>query len=135
MAHSGMHLKIFLPFRTVTDKTSVQRIVVETRSGSFGILPNRRDCVAALAPGILVFETAEEGETYVAVDEGVLTKTGSQVLVSVRNAIQGAELGELRRAVEEEFLNLNEQERSMRQTLAKIETGFIRRMAKFHHDR
>ena len=135
MAQPGMHLKIFLPFRTVADKTAVQRIVVETRSGSFGILPHRRDCVAALAPGILVFETAAEGEVYVAVDEGVLTKTGSQVLVSVRNAIQGAELGELRRAVEEEFLNLNEQERSMRQTLAKIESGFIRRMAKFHHDR
>lgn len=26
----------------------------------FGTLPHRRDCVAALAPGVLVFDTAEK---------------------------------------------------------------------------
>ena len=68
-------------------------------------------------------------------DEGVLTKTGGLVLVAVRNAVLGKELSDLRRAVEADFLQLNEQERGMRQTLAKIESGFIRRMARFHHER
>lgn len=132
---TGMHLQILLPFAVAVDRQAVRRIVAETRSGSYGILPRRRDCSAALAPGILVFETAEEGETYVAVDEGVLTKTGRLVLVAVRNAIVGTDLARLREAVEKEFLNLSEQERGMRQTLARIESGFIRRMARFHHDR
>jgi F-type H+-transporting ATPase subunit epsilon len=63
----------------------VSRIVAETREGSFGLLPHRLDCVAALAPGILIYETEAEGEVYLAVDEGVLVKTGLDVLVSVRN--------------------------------------------------
>ena len=45
-----------------------------------------------------------EGEVYVAVDEGVLIKTGQDVLVSVRNAIVGTDLSQLREAVKEEFL-------------------------------
>jgi F-type H+-transporting ATPase subunit epsilon len=110
------------------------RIVAETHEGSFGLLPHRRDCVAALAPGILIYETKAEGEVYVAVDEGVLVKTGLDVLVSVRNAIGGTDLGQLRDSVEREFLNLNEREQSVRSVMVKMESGFIRRLAEFHHE-
>ena len=129
-----MNLRVLLPFRVFAEKSSVSRIVAETRKGSFGILPHRLDCVAALAPGILIYENEIEGEVYVAVDEGVLIKTGLDVLVSVRNAISGKELGRLREAVEKEFLNLDEREQNVRSVLAKMETGFIRRLAEFHHD-
>ena len=129
-----MNLKVLLPFHVFTEKTGVTRIVAETREGSFGILPHRLDCVAALAPGILIYEDEAEGEVYVAVDEGVLIKTGSEVLVSVRNAIAGTDLRQLREAVEREFLNLNEREQTVRSVLAKMESGFIRRFAEFHRD-
>ncbi len=129
-----MNLRVLLPFRIFAEKSSVSRIVAETRKGSFGLLPHRLDCVAALAPGILIYENEIEGEVYVAVDEGVLIKTGLDVLVSVRNAISGKELGRLREAVEQEFLNLDEREQNIRSVLAKMETGFIRRLAEFHHD-
>ena len=46
-----MNLKVLLPFEIFADKTGVSRIVAETREGSFGLLPHRLDCVAALAPG------------------------------------------------------------------------------------
>ncbi|MEO5655762.1 MAG: F0F1 ATP synthase subunit epsilon, partial [Nitrosospira sp.] len=94
-----MNLKILLPFGVFAEKTGVARIVVETSSGSYGLLPNRLDCVAALVPGILAFETKEEGEVYIAVDEGILIKTGVEVLVSVRNAITGADLATLHETV------------------------------------
>ena len=129
-----MHLKVLLPFRIFADKTSVSRIVAETREGSFGLLPHRLDCVAALAPGILIYENEAEGEVYVAIDEGVLVKTGLEVLISVRNAIAGTDLGQLREAVEKEFLNLNEREQNVRSVMAKMETDFIRRLAEFHHE-
>ena len=134
MPPARMNLKILLPFRIFSDQAGVSRIVAETRAGSFGLLPHRLDCVAALAPGILVFETEADGEVYVAVDEGTLVKTGTDVLVSVRNAIGGADLSKLREAVEQEFLNLDEQEKSVRSVLAKLENGFIRRFAAFHHE-
>jgi F-type H+-transporting ATPase subunit epsilon len=129
-----MNLKVLLPFQVFAEKTGVTRIVAETRAGSFGLLPHRLDCVAALPPGILIYEDEAEGEVYLAVDEGVLIKTGQDVLVSVRNAIAGTDLRHLRQAVEREFLHLNEQERSVRAALAKMESGLIRRMAEFHHD-
>ncbi len=129
-----MHLKILLPFRIFAENAGVSRIVAETREGAFGLLPHRLDCVAALAPGILVFETEADGEVYVAVDEGTLVKTGTDVLVSVRNAIGGADLAKLREKVEQEFLTLDDQEKSVRSVLAKLESGFIRRFAAFHHE-
>jgi len=129
-----MNLKILLPFKIFAEKIGVLRIVAESREGSFGLLPHRLDCVVALAPGILVFETEAEGEVCMAVDEGVLVKTGDDVLVSVRNAIGGMDLGKLHEAVEREFRNLDEQEKSVRSVLAKLESGFIRRFATFHHE-
>ncbi len=128
-----MNLKILLPFQIFAEKNRVSRIVADTREGSFGLLPHRLDCVAALAPGILTYETTSDGEVFVAVDEGVLVKTGPDVLVSVRRALVGRDLGELREAVEREFLTLDEREQSMRSILAKMEGDLIRRMASLHH--
>src|ERR1017187_6663658 len=87
-----MNLKVLLPFQIFAEKTGVLRIVAETRTGSFGLLPHRLDCAAALGPGILTYETESDGEVFVAVDEGVLVKSGLDVLVSVRRAIGGADL-------------------------------------------
>ena len=126
-----MHLKILLPSQVFADKTGITRIVAETREGSFGLLPQRLDCVAALAPGILTYETEDAGEVFVAVDEGVLVKTGPEVLVSVRRATNGPDLGQLHALVEKEFLTLDEEEKSVRSVVAKLETGLLVRLADF----
>jgi F-type H+-transporting ATPase subunit epsilon len=129
----SMNLKVLLPFQVFAEKTDVMRIVAETREGSFGLLPRRLDCVLALAPGILIYETVAQGEVCVAVDEGVLVKTGPEVLVSVRRAMGGTDLGRLREAVEREFLTQGEDEQSLRQVMAKLEAGFMRRLEGFRH--
>ena len=134
MSASLMHLKILLPFQVFTEKTSVSRMVAETRAGSFGLLPHRLDCVAALVPGILIYQTEADGEVFVAVDQGVLVKTGPDVLVSVRRAISGTDLGQLHEAVKKEFLTLDETEQDAREAVAKLETGFLRRFATLQHE-
>jgi F-type H+-transporting ATPase subunit epsilon len=134
MNAAGMHLKILLPFRVFAEHDRVARIVAETEDGFFGILPRRLDGVAALVPGILVFEAGDGDAQFVAVDEGVLVKTGRDVMVSVRNAVAGKDLGQLRATVEREFLNLGEREQSVRSVLAKLETSFVRRMVELRHD-
>ena len=126
-----MNLKVLLPFEIFADKTEVLRIVAETREGSFGILPLRLDCVAALAPGILTYETKQDGTVYLAVDEGVLVKAGQDVLVSVRHAIGGTDLSQLHEAVKREFLMLDEAEQRLRTAMSKIAGGFLRRVAEF----
>jgi F-type H+-transporting ATPase subunit epsilon len=129
-----MNLKVLLPFGIFAETTGVSRIVAETKDGSFGILPHRLDCVAALVPGIFSFETEKEGEVFIAVDEGILVKTGLDVLVSVRRAIGGSDLSLLSESVEREFLNLDEHEQTMRSELAKLEAGFLQRLGVIEYE-
>ena len=129
-----MNLKVLLPFRVFTEKRDIARIVAETSHGSFGILPHRLDCVAALLPGILIYEEKNKGEAYVAVDEGVLAKIGPDVVVAVRNAIAGKDLHELREAVEREFVILDQQDRNARMALAKMENSLVRSLMEFNHE-
>jgi F-type H+-transporting ATPase subunit epsilon len=130
-----MQLKVLLPFEIFLQKTDVLRVIAETREGSFGILPHRLDCVAALAPGILTYETQADGVVDVAVDEGVLVKAGMDVTVSVRRAVAGTDLSKLHDAVKEEFLKLDESDRTLRDTLEKMEGGLFGRFAEFQRDR
>jgi F-type H+-transporting ATPase subunit epsilon len=62
----------------------------------------------------------------------VLVKAGAEVLVSVRRAVGGADLGALRAAVERDFLNADDQ--GVRAVMAKLESGFLRRFMAFHHE-
>jgi F-type H+-transporting ATPase subunit epsilon len=130
-----MNMRIFLPFHVFAELTDVLRIVAETRQGSFGLLPHRLDCVAALSPGILTYETREKGTVYLAVDEGVLVKAGPNVLISVRHAIAGADLGQLHETVKRQFLTIDQQERDVRLVVAKMESGLLARLAEFQHER
>jgi F-type H+-transporting ATPase subunit epsilon len=128
-----MELKILLPFKIYAETENVNRIIFETSAGSYGLLPQRLDCVAALIPGILSYETEKTGIHYVAVDKGVLVKSGKQVLISVRNAIGGVDLGKLGETVKKEFMEKTESETNARSVLQKLESGFIYRFNKFRN--
>ncbi len=67
-----MNLKVLLPYGVFAARSAVARIVAETHEGSCGLLPRRLDCVAALVPGILIYQCAGQPEVYAAVDKGVL---------------------------------------------------------------
>ena len=129
-----MDLKILLPYRIFAEIRNVSRIVAETSEGSFGLLPKRLDCVAALVPCIFTYETDSKTVHYLAVDEGILVKAGSEVMVSVRNAFGGTDLGKLHESVEKEFKKLDDSERDIRSTMAKIESGFLYNLEKFRKE-
>jgi F-type H+-transporting ATPase subunit epsilon len=134
-----INLRILLPSRVFMVKHGVKAVVVQTSHGSVGFLPKRRDGVAALVPGILSYKNSEiegegEEESYVAIDHGILVKTGQDIFVSVRNAIAEGDLAMLQEAVDREFVNLSEQEKTVRMMLSKMESGFVRRFMEFRHD-
>jgi F-type H+-transporting ATPase subunit epsilon len=103
MEKKEMNLKILLPFQVFSETKNVSRIEVETSRGTFCLFPQRLDCVEILIPGIFTYETETDGVCHLAVDEGVLVKSGTQVLMSVRRAIRGSELSHLRQTVNKEF--------------------------------
>jgi F-type H+-transporting ATPase subunit epsilon len=108
--------------------------VAETSAGSFGLLAQRLDCVAALVPGILSYVSQTKGEVFLALDEGVLVKMGAEVQISARRAIAGADLRELRDAVVREFVRADHQEKHLREVMARLEGGFLRRFARLEND-
>jgi F-type H+-transporting ATPase subunit epsilon len=105
----------------------VRRIVAEGPHGHFGMLPGHVDFVSELVPGILLYETKEGAERFVAVNSGTLVKCGNEVRVAVRGAVEGDDLGALRARVEAEFQQRDEEERDARAALARLEASMIRR--------
>jgi F-type H+-transporting ATPase subunit epsilon len=126
-----MNLDILLPNKVFAKHKNVMRVIVETLEGSYGILPNRRDCTAALAPGILTYEIESGKEIYIAIDQGIVVKKGNDILVSVRQAIQGIGLSQLREAIKAEFLTLDEKQQEIRFAMDKLESSFLQRLTEF----
>jgi F-type H+-transporting ATPase subunit epsilon len=127
-----MHLRILLPSQVFAALDDVSEIIVETQQGSLGLLPQRLDCVAALVPGILTYR-APAGTVDLAVAEGVLVKTGPDVLVSVRHAIPGIDLAALHDNVKRDFLAVNQEERVVRRAVATLESSFIAKFNRIDH--
>ena len=121
-----MRLKLLTPTETVMDEVVI-KINAEGPDGLFCLLPRHRDWVATLVPGILGLTTSDGGETFVAVDQGVLVKCGDEVLVSVRRAVHDSDLAGLRRVVETRFRRYDDQEKAARSAVARLEAGVIRR--------
>ncbi len=134
MENTFMSLKILLPFRVFAEIKNVTRIVAETSGGSFGFLPQRLDCVAAIVPGIFEYETGDKGVKYLALDEGVMIKAGLEVMVSVRNAVSGVDLGKLHESVDKEFKKLDETQKSNRAITTKLESELIYTLEKFRKE-
>jgi F-type H+-transporting ATPase subunit epsilon len=120
-----MNLKILLPAEVFLSE-KVAKVVAEAANGFFCLLPHHVDYTAALVPGIFLFETEEE-ENYLAIDVGTLVKKGDEILVSVRNAVRGPELGKLKLEVVKQFRELDEREKKARSAAAKLEVDLLRR--------
>lgn len=120
-----MHLQILLPTEVLVDE-EVFKVIAEAENGEFCLLPRHIDFVASLVPGVLCFCSREGEDRFVAVDEGVLVKCGRDVYVSTLNGVVGTDLRELKKLVEEHFMELDEHERKVRSALARLEAGTLR---------
>lgn len=128
-----MRLQVLLPEQILIDR-EIMKVTAEAENGSFTLLPRHVDFVAALVPGILNFVTRDLEEEFLAVDEGVLVKCGPQVQVSVRNAVVGGELGELKQMIEERYRKIDEHEKKSRDALYKLEADLVRRFMEIGKD-
>jgi F-type H+-transporting ATPase subunit epsilon len=128
-----MMLKVLLPAEILVDE-SVTKVHAEAINGSFTLLPRHIDFLAALVPGLLSFETEEGEEEFLAIDEGILIKQGSQVTVSTRHAVRGADLGQLEETIEKQFQSLDDRERTARSAAVKMEADLVRRFVEMEKD-
>ena len=129
-----MRLRVLLPTEVLLDE-AVVKVVAEAANGSFCLLPRHVDFVAALVPGVLAYTDAAGATGYVGVDEGMLVKREDDVLVSVFDAVRGAEMGALAALVHRRFRDLDEDERQARGALARLEAGALRRLVEMERRR
>jgi F-type H+-transporting ATPase subunit epsilon len=121
-----MKLKVLLPTAVFMDM-EVRKVIAEAENGAFCLLPRHRDLVTALVPGLISLTTVDGQEVFLAVDEGILVKCGAEVLVSTRQAVQGPDLGSLRRTIDEQFGVVDEHEKLARAAVARLEADLARR--------
>lgn len=124
-----MKLSILLPTKILVQE-NIRKMAAEAVDGAFGILPRHLDFVTAIVPCICQFTKDNGEQEFIAVDEGILVKKGGDVYLLTRNAVRGANLGELERTIQNEFLSLDERERKARSAVAKMEADLIRRFIK-----
>lgn len=120
-------MRVLLPSRTLLDR-EVAKVVAESTHGAFCLKPRHVDYAAPLVDGILAY-TDESGESFIGVTEGVLVKAGDEVLVAVRDAITGAELGEMRDTVRRRRRESREREGATRAAAARLESVLVRRFS------
>ena len=121
-----MMLKILLPAEILLTQ-EVSKIIAEAENGSFCLMPNHIDFVATLAPGIFTYVPVSGGQELLAMDVGTLSKKGSDVLVSTRNAVRAPDLGKLKEVVVQQYDVLDEREKMVRSASARLEASLIRR--------
>jgi len=117
-------LKVLTPHNIIL-KSRVIKIVGEGFEGSFGILPKHIDFTTKIVPSILFYEGSDESG-YIAVDEGILVKQYDQVFISVREAVEKKDLGQLRSAMEARFKQTEEEERKSGMETTKLELGIVK---------
>jgi len=128
-----MKLKVLLPAEVFLNE-EVTKVVAEAENGFFCLLPQHVDFTASLVPGVFTYTTGEETDCYLAVDVGSLVKRGEEILVSTRNAVRGAALGELKEVVVAQYREIDEREKKARTAAAKLEVDLLRRFMELKHE-
>lgn len=114
-----MNLKIITPLE-VFDVADVDRIYAEGLEGYFTILPRHADYVSSLATSVFRFISGGR-ESVLAIDGGVFVKIGMNVSLAVRHIIKGDNLIDLKKKMEKEFYEIDDNERKTRTALASLE--------------
>ncbi|GEM_PF-688835 len=132
MPDERMSVRILTPTRLILEIGDVQAVKCETNAGRRTIEPRRLDGTAALVPGILTLRTTAGKYISIAIDEGILTKAGARVTVSVRHAVR-PEAGEsLGQALNEELRRIRALDTDLRNSLVDLESRFMRQFARTH---
>jgi len=127
--HPEMRIKVVLPTRILIETAAI-KVIAEAENGMFCLLPRHLDFVATLIPSLLSFVPPQGQEQFLAIDLGILIKHGDEVTVATQYAVQGGDLGMLRKTVEQQFRLIDEREKTARSVLAKLEVNTIRHFIK-----
>lgn len=131
-AEELMSVRVLSPTRLVLEVAGIQAVKCETDAGRRTIEPRRLDGTAALVPGVLTLRMPTGENINIAIDEGILTKAGARVIISVRHAVRPEGKGSLQQALHEELQRIRTLDADLRNSLTDLESRFMRQFAKAH---
>jgi len=123
-----VNLLLSVPTGVLVDERVV-KVVAEADFGSFAMLPRHADVVALLVPGLLAYHTEDGEEVFVAVDHGVMVKTGAQVRAACQRAVVAGALGNAEAVMRERFAQRSEQQKRVRSALIQLESQVLQNVA------
>lgn len=114
-----MKLKIIAPLE-MYEVDDVDVVYAEGMEGYFTILPLHADYTTSLETS--VFRYKKGGKEFIfAVDGGVLVKMGDEVCIAIRHIIKSDSLLDLKKQIQKEFFEIDDNERKTRTALASLE--------------
>src|SRR5690606_19701175 len=122
-----LRLRVRTPEGLVLDR-EVRSVRAEDEDGWIGILPGRRDLLALLPPGLVLFGD-EEGEGYLAISGGLLDLTAGECRVMAREARLARDPGEAAEALAALLRARRERSERRREVLDELEREALRRVA------
>lgn len=123
----ALRLRVRTPEGLALDR-EVRSIRVEDEDGWIGILPGRRDLLAVLPPGLVLFAT-DEGEGYVAVSGGLLELTSGDCRISAHDARVAGDPVAAADALDALLRGRRERSERRREVLGQLEREALRRIA------
>jgi F-type H+-transporting ATPase subunit epsilon len=123
-----MQVSLRLPTRALFEGPAV-RIMATAENGAFGILPNHVDFVTALVPSVLLVTLPDGRERIFGIDVGILVKKGHKLEVAVRRGVESDDLSSLRETVGSSFAAMEDDERTARAALSRLEANMVHRFA------
>jgi F-type H+-transporting ATPase subunit epsilon len=97
-------------------------------SGEFGLWPGHEAFLTALVPGVLSVRREDGGESFVAVDGGLLLVEGRGVTVVTCDAVAAARLEDVAEAARAMLEERRRQERAARAEFAELEALLLREL-------
>jgi len=122
-----MKLRVFTPSEVVLE-CDVAHVTAEDPTGSLGVRPGHAPLVTPLVRSVLVAREPGGRERYVAVDRGVMLVDGELVRVAVRQAVAGADIGELERTALARFEKEADEDRANHVAFEKMRISFMRNL-------
>ena len=126
-------LKIITPSKVL--EREVTHIRLGDESGFFGILSGHTDFITALPPSLGYYTGPGGRETFIAVNEGILSVKNGLVTLSAREVFESGDAARLSETIQKEALGRSAAETALSSTLKGMETAFIEKTVRFEKGR
>lgn len=127
-----LHLQSATQYERIDDTTG---FVGEDASGSFGLLRGHARFMTMLGFGLARFRRGSRNWEFLALPGGLVYFTGNQLYLNTRRYLRGQDSAQIRAALEQQFAAEENELRTMKQSLQRLEQEMLKRLLEIQRGR